>query len=168
MMLGALLLLSIDCYSQPGCGVWGELEGGLGFSFGHTDKYAPVVPSGNSVSTLNVTLGYRFTPVFSLGITSGITGYLNPGLNFVPLMLDLRVVPRESRFLVNARAGTQLLINEDVFRRGFNGEINVGYNLIHRGVFTVTPCVGYALLVYSQGMNNAILFKFKVAINDKS
>lgn len=153
---------------------WGEIEVGYGRCFASlSDNYGLCEPTDNGLFSLQIGLGYYFTKQISLGISTGIVGYLNPGLNYLPLYFDFRCKPFENDILIDFKIGTQIKINEEAFKRGLSSELLLGYPIFKNNKFELTPCIGYSYTNYSvldinkidrKGERHGVTFKMKIVI----
>lgn len=142
-----LLVCGAQNYRESG--FWGDLEVSYGISLaGLSDNYGLCEPANNSVTSLQLSLGYYIRPGLSLGLAAGVSGYVNPGLNYVPIMLDVRCRPFDNGLLLDCKAGTQIAINEKAFRPGFCAEVFCGWKVLHRGFFHIVPGLAYNFTGY--------------------
>lgn len=179
-ILTIFLLLSMISHAQQNVkssNCWLDIEGTYGLSLASlSDNYGLCEPSNNSVSSLLVSFGYYIFPSFSLGLSSGLEGYINPGLNYVPLFMDFKIKPFQSKSLVDAKIGTQIAINEDQFTNGLCAELFYGYRIYRKKSFHLFASVGYIYTGYTvtdfskicqNGNRNALLFKLTLGFGGK-
>lgn len=143
----ALIVVS----AQPNNRFWGTIEFSYGYSFAErNDIYGISYPQNNSVSFLHAIAGYYVTENMSIGVGVGINGYSNPGLNNVPLFLDFRFHPLQSKkVILNGSIGHALVTNETNLKAGALANISVGYHLFKIKKVSIVPAIGYNYCQYS-------------------
>lgn len=171
-VLSFLFLLSTTIHAQQNIkssNFWIDTEISYGLSLASlSDNYGLCEPGNNSVSSLLVAFGYCLSPSFALGLSSGIESYINPGLNYVPIFMDFKFKPTQSKSLIDAKIGSQIIINEDQFTNGLCAELFYGYTIYRKNSFRLVASAGYKYTGYSvtdfskityKGDRNALLFK---------
>lgn len=154
LMVGALTMLS----AQPNNKLWGTVEVSYGYSFAEKkDAYGIGYPQNNSVSFLQAILGYYVSEKLSLGVGIGLNGYSNPGLNTIPLFLDLRFHPLQNKkMILNGSVGYSLSTNETNLGTGALASISIGYNLFKIKKISIVPAIGYNYCQYTVTDTNGI------------
>lgn len=154
--------------------LWGGVEVGYGYSLAEKkDVHGISYPKNNSFSSIQAILGYYVVEKLSVGVGIGLNGYSNPGLNTLPLFLNLKFHPFHNKNIVfSGDLGYSLLSNEDNIDAGFLTNISVGYRLWRIRKISITPAVGYNFCQYSikgagkikhRDYRNSIFLKLSIA-----
>jgi hypothetical protein len=133
---------------------WGDIEIGYGLSMSDNGKNIDYSykngDSRLSMADLRIKTGYYLTPQFSLGVGIGICNYINPGkIQTIPVFADIRYhFERLPELYTFADIGASFF-NLRNLNHGFISDIGAGYE-IHLGKrCTLTPSIGYNLVVYN-------------------
>lgn len=132
--------------------LWGGVEVGYGYTLAKKESVNGIsYPNTNTFSSIQAVLGYyAIEDKFSIGIGSGLYGYSNPGLNILPLFLNLRLHPFHDRnIILGSNLGYSLLTNEDIFKAGFLMDAFVGYKVCNIKKVSIIPSLGYNFCQYS-------------------
>ena len=146
-----LLLFCILAANAQNNRLWGGVEVGYGYSLAEKkDVHGISYPKNNSFSSIQAVLGYYVVEKLSVGAGIGLNGYSNPGLNILPLFLNLRFHPFQNKQIVfSGDLGYALLSNEDNMEAGFLTSISVGYQVCKVKKIGIIPAVGYNFCQYS-------------------
>lgn len=132
--------------------LWGGIEVGYGYTLAKKENvYGICYPNSNSFSSIQAVLGYyAIEDKLSIGISSGLYGYSNPGLNILPLLLNLKLHPFNNRnIILGGNLGYSLLTNETNFKAGLLMDAFVGYKICNIWKVSVIPSFGYNFCQYS-------------------
>lgn len=140
-------------YSQTNHRLWGGLEVGYGLSLSDRGDNYKVSYDGDTkmtISSLRGVVGYYVIPQLSVGVGIGFNSYTKPGLNTIPVCLDLRYHPLENKkFSINGNIGYTIATSENYFNGKFMSDISVGYKLLNLGKLSLIPSFGYNFINYS-------------------
>lgn len=136
--------------------LWGGIEVGYGYSLAEKkDVYGISYPKNNSFSSIQAILGYYVVENLSVGVGIGLNGYSNPGLNTLPLFLNLKFHPFHNKNIVfSGDLGYSLLSNEANIDAGLLTSMSVGYKVCKIKKISIVPAIGYNFCQYFvKGMN---------------
>lgn len=104
-----------------------------------------------SASSIRAIIGYYFVPQMSVGLGVGLNSYTKPGLNTLPVWLDLRYHPIEDNlnFVLNAGVGYSMITSEDALKGKFQADISAGYKVYNLKKISIVPAIGYNFCNYS-------------------
>lgn len=147
IVLSSILPIS----AQTNGKLWCTIEVGTGYSFSDKDdNYGISYAHSNSMSVGQAVLGYYILPKLSIGAGIGINGYSNPGLNTIPLFIDIRYHPFTNKSCVfNGSFGYPIATNECYIDAKSTMSLSFGYILFKTKKFKVTPSIGYNYCSYS-------------------
>lgn len=159
-IIATLLLFYMLTANAQNNRLWGGVEVGYGYSLAEKkDVHGISYPKNNSFSSIHAVLGYYVVEKLSVGAGIGLNGYSNPGLNTLPLFLNLKFHPFHNKNIVfSGDFGYSLLSNEDNIDAGFLTSMSVGYKVCKIKKIGIVPAIGYNFCQYSvketNGMNH--------------
>lgn len=153
ILLLIVLFLGGNSYSQENRKLWGGIEIGYGISLSDTGDLSNVNFGSNNnmfISSLKAILGYYVMPELSLGLGIGLNSYTKPGLNTLPMWLDVRYHPFFNKeFQINGDLGYTIATSESNRDGKFLADFSVGYALFKIKKAHIVPAIGYNFCNYS-------------------
>ncbi len=103
-----------------------------------------------TISTLRGIVGYYVIPQLSVGAGIGFNSYIKPGLNTIPVCLDLRYHPFDNKkFSINGNIGYTIATSENDLNGKFMSDISLGDKVLNLGKLSLVPSFGYNFINYS-------------------
>jgi len=152
VLLLIFIFVAINSFSQNTRKIWGGIELGYGLSLSDDgDCYDISFGNSNkmSISSIRAILGYYITPDLSLGAAIGLNSYSKPGLNILPVFLDVRYHPFNNKNIqFNGDIGYVLTTSENNRDGKLLADLSVGYILLSNKKVNLIPAIGYNLCTY--------------------
>ena len=125
--------------------LWVDAEISAGVSLEKlTDNYGICEPKSNLATSLLFSAGCYVCPELSLGLSSGVTTFVNPELSYIPVFFDIRTKPFAFDLMADLKLGTQIAFSgNNYFKRNFCAELFCGYTVLKRKTFHITPGIAY-------------------------
>lgn len=140
-------------YSQDRRKLWAGIEIGYGLSLSDSGGGYDVSYGNDnkmSFSLIKGIIGYYINPEISIGAGIGINSYTKPGLNTIPLWLDIRYHPfTNKKIQINPGFGYTLVTSENDLKGKLLAELSVGYKLFKFKKISILPAIGYNFCNYS-------------------
>lgn len=153
ILLLIFLFLGINLYSQENRKLWGAFEVGYGITLSDNGDLFDVNFGNNNkmyISSLRAIIGYYIMPELSLGLGIGLNSYTKPGLNTLPIWLDVRYHPfLNKKFQINGDIGYAMATSENYLDGKLIADLSFGYELFKIKKIKIVPGIGYNFCNYS-------------------